>query len=118
MLAQLTREVYALERIESLLARAKLNLRSIGQLQFRVRLKHADGQLGLADAAPFDTIIIAAAAQSAPPVLLQQLALGGRMLLPMGSGNQQLVLIERSANACIETRLDSVRFVPLLSGLE
>ena len=118
VLAQLTREVYALERIESLLARAKLNLRSIGQLQFRVRLKHADGQLGLADAAPFDTIIIAAAAQSAPPVLLQQLALGGRMLLPMGSGNQQLVLIERSANACIETRLDSVRFVPLLSGLE
>jgi protein-L-isoaspartate(D-aspartate) O-methyltransferase len=118
VLAQLTREIYAVERIESLLSRAKFNLRSIGQLRFRVRLKHADGQLGLADAAPFDTIIVAAAAPCAPSALLQQLSLGGRMLLPMGSGNQQLVLIERSSNAYVETRLDSVRFVPLLSGLE
>jgi protein-L-isoaspartate(D-aspartate) O-methyltransferase len=118
VLARLTSEVYAVERIESLLARARLNLRTIGSFQFRVRLKHADGQLGLPEAAPFDTIIVAAAAQGVPPVLLQQLSQGGRMLLPVGSGNQQLVLIERSANAYVETRLDAVRFVPLLSGLE
>ena len=119
VLARLTSEVYAVERIDSLLARAKLNLRATGSFQFRVRLKHADGQQGLPEAAPFDTIVVAAAAsQGVPPALLQQLSLGGRMLLPMGSGNQQLVLIERSANAYVETRLDGVRFVPLLSGLE
>ncbi|MDR2450991.1 MAG: protein-L-isoaspartate(D-aspartate) O-methyltransferase [Candidatus Accumulibacter sp.] len=116
VLAQLTPEVYALERIGALLARAKLNLRAISQ--FRVRLKHADGWLGLPEAAPFDTIILAAAAPSVPSALLQQLSLGGRMLLPLGSGDQQLVLIERYAEACVETRLDGVRFVPLLSGLE
>jgi protein-L-isoaspartate(D-aspartate) O-methyltransferase len=116
VLAQLTRDVYAVERIEALLARAKLNLRAVRQ--FRVRLKHADGQLGLPEAAPFDTIIVAAAARSVPPALLQQLALGGRMLLPLGSGDQRLVLIERRAETCVETHLDGVRFVPLLSGLE
>ncbi len=116
VLAQLTHEVYAVERIEPLLARAKLNLRAIKQ--FRVRLKYADGQFGIPEAAPFDTIIVAAAAPAVPPALLQQLALGGRMLLPLGSADQYLVLIERRAEAYVETRLDGVRFVPLLSGLE
>lgn len=116
VLAQLTDEVYAVERIEPLLAKAKLNLRAIQQ--FNVRLKHADGQFGLPEAAPFDTIIVAAAASRVPPALLQQLALGGRMLLPLGKGEQFLLLIERRADCYVETRLDSVRFVPLLSGLE
>jgi protein-L-isoaspartate(D-aspartate) O-methyltransferase len=116
VLAQLTHDVYAVERIESLLDRAKANLRAIRQ--FRVRLKYADGQLGLPEAAPFDTIIVAAAAQRVPPALLQQLALGGRMLLPLGSVEQHLMLIERHAEAYLETRLDGVRFVPLLPGLE
>ena len=106
----------AVERIEPLLARAKLNLRAIRE--FRVRLKYADGALGLPEAAPFDTIILAAAASHVPPALLQQLALGGRMVLPLGSADQYLVLIERRAEGYVETRLDGVRFVPLLSGLE
>ena len=116
VLAQLTSEVYAVERIEPLLARAKLNLRAIKQ--FRVRLKYADGQLGIPEAAPFDTIIVAAAAQGVPPALLQQLALGGRMLLPLGSASQQLVLIEKRAEGYVESRLDDVRFIPLLPGVE
>ena len=116
VLAQLTAEVYAVERIELLLAKAKLNLRAIQQ--FKVRLKYADGQFGLPEAAPYDTIIVAAAASGVPNALLQQLALGGRMLLPVGSGDQFLLLIERRAQGYVETRLDSVRFVPLLSGLE
>ena len=116
VLAQLTHEVYAVERIEPLLARAKINLRAIRQ--FRVRLKYADGQFGIPEAAPFDTIIVAAAAPCVPPALLQQLALGGRMVLPLGSADQYLVLIERRAEGYVETRLDGVRFVPLLSGLE
>ena len=116
VLAQLTDEVYAVERIEPLLAKAKLNMRAIQQ--FKVRLKHADGNLGLPEAAPFDTIIVAAAALRVPNALLQQLALGGRMLLPLGAGDQYLLLVERRAEGYVETRLDGVRFVPLLSGLE
>ena len=116
VLAQLTDEVYAVERIEPLLAKAKLNMRTIQQ--FKVRLKYADGQFGLPEAAPFDTIIVAAAATHVPNALLQQLALGGKMLLPLGSGEQFLLLVERRAEGFVETRLDGVRFVPLLSGLE
>ena len=67
VLAQLTDEVYAIERLEPLIAKAKLNLRQVQE--FRVRLKHGDGQFGLPEAAPFDTIILAAAAQRVPPAL-------------------------------------------------
>lgn len=116
VLAQLTDEVYAVERIAPLLAKAKANLRAIRQL--KVRLKHADGQLGLPEAAPFDTIIVAAAAARVPRALLQQLAPNGRLILPLGAASQQLVLIERRAEGFVETRLEAVRFVPLLSGVE
>lgn len=116
VLAQLTEEVYAIERLEPLITKAKLNLRQVQE--FRVRLKHGDGQLGLPEAAPFDTIILAAAAQRVPPLLLQQLALGGRMMLPLGTGDQVLCLIERRPEGFVESRMDAVRFVPLLSGIE
>ena len=116
VLAQLTDEVYAIERIGPLLAKAKANMRTIQQ--FKVRLKHADGQWGLPEAAPFDTIILAAAAAHVPQALLQQLALGGRMLMPLGAAEQHLLLVERRAEGFVETRLDGVRFVPLLAGLE
>jgi len=116
VLAQLTDEVYAIERLEPLIARAKVNLRAVQE--FRVRLKHGDGQLGLPEAAPFDTIILAAAASRVPPLLLQQLALGGRMMLPLGTNEQVLCLIERRPEGFVESRLDAVRFVPLLSGIE
>ena len=116
VLAQLTSEVYAVERIEPLLAKAKMDMRKIQQ--FKVRLKHADGQWGLPEAAPFDTIIVAAAAPTMPQGLLQQLALGGKMLLPLGTSDQYLHLVERRSEGFVETRLSGVRFVPLLSGLE
>jgi len=116
VLAQLTGEVYAIERLEPLITRAKQNLRQVQE--FRVRLKHGDGQLGLPEAAPFDTIILAAAAQRVPPLLLQQLSLGGRMMLPLGTSDQVLCLIERRPEGFVESRLDAVRFVPLLSGIE
>ena len=70
------------------------------------------------EAAPFDTIILAAAAAHVPQALLQQLALGGRMLMPLGAAEQHLLLVERRAEGFVETRLDGVRFVPLLSGVE
>ena len=116
VLAQLTNEVYAVERLGPLLEKAKANMRKIQQ--FKVRLKYADGQLGLPEAAPFDTIIVAAAAAAIPQALLQQLALGGRMLLPLGAGSQFLHLVEHRPEGFVNSRLDAVRFVPLLSGLE
>lgn len=116
VLALLAKEVFAVERIEPLLARAKQNLSTIQQ--FNVRLKYADGNFGLPEAAPFDTIIVAAAASRVPPALLQQLAPGGRMILPLGGSEQYLSLIEHRTEGYVETRLDGVRFVPLLSGIE
>ena len=116
VLAQLTDEVYAVERIAPLLAKARLNLRAVKQV--KVRLKHADGRLGLPEAAPFDSIIVAAAAARIPVALQQQLAPGGRMIIPLGVATQQLTLIEHKGEAYVETRLDGVRFVPLLTGVE
>jgi protein-L-isoaspartate(D-aspartate) O-methyltransferase len=118
VLGVLSKEVFAVERIAPLLAKARENLR---QLRLsHVRLKHADGMLGLPEAAPFDTIIVAAAAARTPQALLQQLAPGGRLILPLanGGGDQILSLVERTDQGFVETRFDAVRFVPLLPGVE
>ncbi len=116
VLAQLAKDVYAVERIAQLLDKARANLRHLRLPN--VRLKHADGNLGLADAAPFDTIILAAATGRVPQPLLGQLAVGGRMILPLGGVEQALCLIERSTRGYTETRLEPVRFVPLVAGVE
>lgn len=117
VLAMLSKNVYAVERIAPLLSRARENLRQLRLPQ--VRLKHADGNLGLAEAAPYDTIIVAAAAAGVPQALRDQLAPGGRMILPVGGGHKQvLLLVERGPEGFKETRFDAVRFVPLLPGVE
>lgn len=116
VLAQLSKEVYAVERIGPLLEKAKAHMRTLQQ--FNVRLKHADGMQGLPEAGPFDSIIVAAAGLNIPPALLAQLAPGGRLVLPVGASEQYLSLIERSSQGYTETRLDAVRFVPLLSGTQ
>ena len=116
VLAQLTSEVYSIERLGPLLEKAKANLRQLQQ--FNVRLKHADGQFGLPEASPFDSIIVAAAGLQVPKALLAQLALGGRLVLPVGGAEQYLSFIERTPQAFVETRLDPVRFVPLLAGTQ
>ena len=115
VLAMLTKQVYAVERLAPLLAQARDNLRQLGLGQ--VRLKHADGMMGLPEAAPFDTIVVAAAAASAPPSLLDQLAPGGRLMIPLGALDQALCLFERGPQGIVETRFDGVRFVPLLPGV-
>lgn len=116
VLAQLTKEIYSVERLKPLLEKAKLNMRQIQQ--FNVRLKLADGNFGLPEAAPYDSIIVAAASARIPQVLLQQLAPAGRLILPIGVGEQYLSLIEQTPQGFVESRLDAVRFVPLLSGTE
>ena len=119
VLAQLAREVYSVERIHALLERARANLR--GLRLSNLRLTHGDGNLGLEKAAPFDAIIVAAAAPELPQALLRQLAPGGRMVLPLKSahaprGAQRLALYERGARGITETVLEAVRFVPLETG--
>ncbi|MCL2523410.1 MAG: protein-L-isoaspartate(D-aspartate) O-methyltransferase [Betaproteobacteria bacterium] len=116
VLGRLTNEVYAIERLAPLLEKAKDNMRLLRQ--FNVRLKHADGQMGLPEAAPFDSIIVAAAGSKVPSALLQQLAPGGRLVLPLGTTEQYLSLIECTPQGFVEKRLDAVRFVPLLAGTQ
>ena len=115
VLAQLTREVYGVERIAPLLARARDNLKQLKLT--RIRLKHADGMGGLPEAAPFDSIIVAAAGAAVPQALKNQLAVGGRLVMPVGTGVQELVLVERTPEGWKEGIFDAVRFVPLLPGV-
>jgi protein-L-isoaspartate(D-aspartate) O-methyltransferase len=117
VLSPLASEVFTVERIEPLLERAQ---HTLSQLELdNVRCRYADGSLGIPAAAPFDSIIAAAAPSSVPPALMQQLRIGGRLVLPVGSGQDQtLLFIERRIDKFVETRLDPVRFVPLLPGTE
>ena len=116
VLAHIFPEVYSIERIKALLERARSNL--FGLKLSNLRLAHGDGHAGLEPAAPFRSIIVAAAARAAPEPLLRQLAHGGRMILPLrsASGAQRLVLIERSRRGYVESELDRVRFVPMEAG--
>lgn len=116
VLSHLATEVYSIERIAALLERAKKNLRHLRLPN--VRLKHGDGNQGIAEGAPFDTIIGAAAAPAVPEALMMQLAEGGRLVLPVGTTAQSLVMMERRGHQFIETRLEAVRFVPLVAGVE
>ena len=116
VLSQLCDEVYSIERIKNLYEKARANLRFLRLPN--VRLAFGDGYAGLKQAAPFDAIIVAAAAPSLPEALLQQLKRGGKLIAPVGRETQQLLLVERRVAGFIETRLDMVRFVPMLSGTE
>lgn len=119
VLSQVAREVYSIERIKPLSERAKTNLRPLRIPN--IRLHYGDGRLGLPATAPFDAILIAAAGLDVPQALLEQLAIGGRLVAPVGSQdgqNQVLTLVERLGPAqWRESRLDRVFFVPLKSGV-
>jgi protein-L-isoaspartate(D-aspartate) O-methyltransferase len=114
LLARLAKEIYSIERIAGLLDKARASLRPLRLAN--LRLVHGDGMQGLPEAAPFDGIILAAAAPKVPAPLLQQLATGGRMIAPVGTSDQALCLIERTSTGLTEQWLDAVRFVPLRSG--
>jgi protein-L-isoaspartate(D-aspartate) O-methyltransferase len=117
VLAHVFQEVYSIERIRALLDRARANL--LGLRLSNLRLAHGDGHAGLEKAAPFQAIIVAAAARAVPEALVRQLAPGGRMILPLRASHrdaQRLVLLERNGRALIESELDPVRFVPMEAG--
>ncbi len=114
VLAKVAREVYSVERIGALLEKARANLRPLRLSN--IRLKHADGMLGLAEVAPFDAIIVAAAAPEVPRQLFEQLAPGGRLVVPVGVQEQNLLVIERTEEGFVESKVEAVRFVPVLLG--
>lgn len=117
VLSCMAKEVYAIERIRTLIERAKDNLRPLRLPN--LRLKYGDGSVGLPEAAPFDTIIVAAGTASVPKPLVDQLAPLGRLILPLGGVDQTLLMVERLADGRLkESRYDAVRFVPLLAGTE
>lgn len=116
VLAQLCENVYSIERIKLLQELAKKNLRSLRIAN--LRLHYGDGMLGLPQVAPFDGIILAAAGMQIPETLLQQLAIGGRLIAPVGERQQVLQLIERTGIAdWTKTELEACYFVPLCPGI-
>jgi protein-L-isoaspartate(D-aspartate) O-methyltransferase len=114
VLSRVAKEVLSVERIRPLVMKARNHLRTLKCTN--VKLDHADGSMGLNDFAPFDGIIVTAAASHVPQELLAQLAIGGRMVIPIGTSEQTLYLIERNLNEYKQTKLEPVKFVPLLGG--
>ena len=120
VLSRLAKDVYSIERVAGLLAKARKHFRELRMLN--VRLRHGDGHLGMAEVAPYDAIVMTAAATHVPRDLTDQIAVGGRMIFPMMQagekrGEQRLCVIERTPDGYVETKLDVVKFVPMLPGV-
>ena len=115
VLAALVKRVFTVERIAPLIERARERFRAM-KLR-NVRVKYDDGNLGWPDQGRFDGIIVTAAARTVPAALLEQLAVGGRLVIPVGDDRgQELKVIDRTEEGLHEESLEYVRFVPLLRG--
>ncbi|HVH70319.1 MAG TPA: protein-L-isoaspartate(D-aspartate) O-methyltransferase [Candidatus Dormibacteraeota bacterium] len=113
ILSLLAKEVFTIERQPELASIASEKLASLGYANVHVHC--GDGTLGLPELAPFDTILVAAAAPAAPQPLLAQLAEGGRMIIPIGdAANQELQLIEKRSGKLSTKTMEGCRFVPLV----
>jgi len=116
VLAPLVRRVYTVERIQPLLEQAKQRFRVLKLRNIQAR--YADGGLGLPEYGPYDAILVSAAPAGIPKALVAQLRPGGRMVLPVGQGEQQVLVLVLKQEEGYETRiLERVIFVPLLEGL-
>ena len=117
VMAQVFSQVYSIERIRALYDMAREHLRALKLA--RIRLNYGDGMAGLPAAAPFDAIVVAAAGLKIPQALMNQLAVGGVLVAPEGSGTQRLVKIQRTGLTNWERQeLEEVRFVPLKAGVQ
>jgi protein-L-isoaspartate(D-aspartate) O-methyltransferase len=117
VLAEVVQKVYSIEILESLAASAK---RALENLQYRnIEIRAGDGYKGWPEQAPFDAIVVTAAAPQVPPALLAQLKPGGRLVIPVGASSetQYLLLVTKAADGSVrEKRVLPVRFVPLVPG--
>ena len=116
VLSRLSKEVYSLERLAPLLMKARRHLRDAKA--HNVRVRNADGQLGMPEHAPFDGIVVAAAATHVPEQLKEQLAPGGKLVIPLTSrGKQSLHVIEKTSTGYKDNKIEDACLVPLLPGL-
>lgn len=114
VLAQLVEEVYSVERIKPLQQKARQRMR---RLKLRnVHMNHADGGMGWPERGPFDGIVATAAPEHIPDDLLQQLAVGGRLVIPVGGATQDLHVVTRTLESYETEIVEAVYFVPLLPG--
>jgi len=116
ILAEIVKEVYTIEILQALAEVAKKRLSDLGYEN--VHVKHGDGYKGWLEHAPYDKIIVTAAPDKVPEKLIEQLAIGGRMVLPLGSWYQTLYLITKTESGIIQDKLLPVRFVPMIKGDE
>jgi len=116
ILSQLVPKVYSVERIVALQKQARERYHMLGINN--ISLKHSDGSWGWPQHGPYKAIIVTAAPEQVPPSLLEQLDIGGMLVIPVGSqqGAQKLLLITREQDQYVEEELDAVKFVPLLNG--
>ncbi|MDE0157010.1 MAG: protein-L-isoaspartate(D-aspartate) O-methyltransferase [Gammaproteobacteria bacterium] len=115
ILAQLARRVYSIERIEVLLAGARERFHTLNYRN--IKAKYGDGTRGWPEHAPFQGILVSAAPAKIPDALMEQLAVGGRIIIPIGhSGGQKLLSVVRTRTGFVEKSLDPVSFVPMLKG--
>ncbi len=116
ILSRLVHRVYSVERIEALQKQARKRFQSLGLRN--IRLRHSDGGMGLPEYGPFDGILVTAAPEGIPRSLVDQLKLGGCMILPIGLPQEQvLVRVTRKASGYDKELLERVSFVPLLGGV-
>jgi protein-L-isoaspartate(D-aspartate) O-methyltransferase len=116
VLSRFVDKVYTVERIDALLSRARERFYELKRRNIYAR--HADGTVGWVEHAPFDGILVTAAPVGVPETLLQQLSLGGHLIIPVGkSGEQSLLQITRTRDGYEEKNLDRVSFVPMVGGV-
>jgi protein-L-isoaspartate(D-aspartate) O-methyltransferase len=114
VLAQLVPEVYTVERVEPLFRLARRRLRELQYHYIHFRL--SDGSWGWPEHAPYNAILVAAAPADIPAALLDQLAVGGRLVIPVGTASQELRLVQRTETGFTSESMDAVNFVPLVTG--
>lgn len=114
VLAELAREVYSIERLETLGKEARDRLDVLGYENVTVRI--GDGHRGWPEAAPFDAIIVTAAPERVPEALVEQLVDGGRLVIPVGSSFQELRLVIKRGTRVENVKITDVRFVPMVGG--
>jgi protein-L-isoaspartate(D-aspartate) O-methyltransferase len=112
VLGELAKEVYSIEIVPSLADNARNLLRELGYKN--VQVKTGNGYLGWPEHAPFDAIIVTAAPEQVPQALVDQLAVGGTMVVPVGAEFQEMVIITRSQSGVVERRTIPVAFVPMV----
>ena len=112
VLAELANEVYSIEIIPQLADGARNLLREMGYKN--VQVKTGNGYLGWPEHAPFDAILVTAAPDEVPQALVDQLGVGGKMVVPVGTGYQQMVIITRNESGVVERRTIPVAFVPMV----